>query len=189
MTGGTGVLRGAATRWIGAAAAFALGACAATTAQSIAGSSGNVAAAKSVKAAASVEPAGGAAGVATVVHLADAPRRQVGGGKAQISMLARGNNAFVGKLEMKANGKVPEHRDATEEYIHVLAGGGTIYIEDKPSTLRAGSTVFMPANAKVRFDNGPTPLVALQIFAGPAPAAKYNKWQPVTAGAKASADE
>ena len=151
-------------RWLGVAASFVLGACAATTAQSVAGDGPQVT----------------AQSAATVVHLSDAPRRQVGGGKAEIAMLARGNNAFLGKLKMAANGKVPEHRDATEEYIHVIAGGGTIFIEDKPSELRVGSTVFMPANAKVRFENGPEPLVAVQVFAGPAPAAKYNKWQAVT---------
>lgn len=144
-------------------AAFLLGACAATTVQSVA----------------SDAPTTAQAAAATVVHLDAAERRQVGGGKASIVLLARGNNAFLGKLLMAAGGKVPEHRDATEEYIHVLSGGGTIYIEDQPSTLKAGSTVYMPANAKVRFENGPQPLVALQVFAGPQPAAKYNKWQVV----------
>lgn len=155
-------------RYCGLAAAFALGACAATSVQSIA-SDGPAAVAPSSKPTAT----------ATIVHLESAEARQVGGGKAQIALLARGHNAFVGKLEMAGNGKVPEHRDATEEYIHVLSGGGTIYIEDQPSVLRSGSTVFMPANAKVRFDNGPERLVALQVFAGPGPAAKYDKWQRV----------
>jgi len=35
----------------------------------------------------------------------------------------------------------------------------------------------MPAHAKVRYDNGQDELVALQIFAGPAPATKYAPWQ------------
>ncbi len=151
-------------QWVGLSAAFVLGACAATTAQSVATDATK----------------GTAAGAASVVHIGDAPMRQVGGGKATIAMLARGNNAFLGKLEMAAGGKVPEHRDATEEYIHVLAGSGTIYIEDQPSTVRPGSTVYMPANAKVRFENGAERLVAVQVFAGPAPASKYDKWQPVS---------
>ena len=149
--------------WAGLGAAFVLGACAATTAQSVA--SGGFS---------------GSPSAATVIHLEGAETREVGGGKASIKFLARGQNAFVGKLQMAAGGKVPEHRDATEEYIHVLSGGGTIFIEDKPSTLKAGTTVYMPAGAKVRFDNGPEPLVAVQVFAGPGPAAKYDKWQAVT---------
>jgi len=155
-------------RWAALLGAFALGACAATAAQSAADNSLSQTAEKTSRA-------------ATVIALDDAPARQVGGGKAVIRLLARGRNAFLGKLEMAGGAKVPEHRDATEEYIHVLDGGGTIFIEDKPTAIKAGSTVFMPANAKVRYENGPQKLVVLQVFAGPAPAAKYDKWQPVKA--------
>ncbi len=171
-----------ATRGAALTAAFVLGACAATAVQTAANDDG---AGPSAAAPAS-QPASNAA---TVVSLADAPTRQVGGGKAVIRFLARGKNAFLGKLEMAASGKVPEHRDATEEYIHVISGGGTIWIEDKPHTLAAGSTVYMPANAKVRYENGAQRLVALQVFAGPQPASKYNKWQPVANKSKSTPDQ
>jgi hypothetical protein len=34
----------------------------------------------------------------------------------------------------------------------------------------------VPAQARVSFDNGRENLVALQVFAGPGPAAKYATW-------------
>lgn len=116
----------------------------------------------------------------TVITLAEAEHRQVGGGKADVRFLAHGKAAWLGKLEMAAGGKVPLHRDATEEYIHVLSGGGVIQIDGKATPIGPGSTVFMPANAEVTYQNGEKRLVAIQVFAGPAPAQKYNRWQQVT---------
>ncbi len=113
---------------------------------------------------------------ATVVHQDAAPTRNAPNGKATITELARGENAFVGRLEMAPGAQVPEHRDPTEEYVHVLEGHGTISIDGVKHELKPGSTVFMPANALVTYQNGDRRLVALQVFAGPGPAAKYEKW-------------
>ncbi len=96
--------------------------------------------------------------------------------KATIAHLARGENAYVGKLEMQGGGAVPEHRDATEEYIYVLSGSGTVNIDGTAYDTGPGSTIYMPANALVSFENGPEDLVAIQVFAGPEPAAKYDAW-------------
>jgi quercetin dioxygenase-like cupin family protein len=117
---------------------------------------------------------------AEVRALADAPRRSSPPGTATIAFLARGLNAFVARLEMEAGAAVPEHQDATEEYIHVLEGGGTITIDGVTSEVAAGATVYMPANATVSFQNGDARLVAIQVFAGPEPAAKYDAWREVT---------
>ena len=114
--------------------------------------------------------------IATVIPLEKAEYRRAPNGRAGIHFLARGANAFVGRLEMDPGGKVPEHRDPTEEYIHVLSGSGTMYIDGVKYAVTPGTTVFMPANAKVSFDNGDTPFAALQVFAGPGPAAKYDAW-------------
>ena len=116
---------------------------------------------------------------ATVVCIEKAAKWQVGGGKASVQALAHGKNAWLGKLTMAGRGKVPLHRDATEEYIHVLSGAGAITVDGVTSKIAAGDTVYMPANAEVTYANGPEPLVALQVFAGPAPAKKYTKWQRV----------
>ncbi len=113
---------------------------------------------------------------ARVVPAKDACVRTAKSGKAKVTVFAEGTSAFFGRLEMDANGRVPEHRDATEEYLHVLAGSGTLFIEDKAHALAPGTSVFMPAGAKVRYENGPTPLSAIQVFAGPAPARKYDAW-------------
>ncbi len=114
---------------------------------------------------------------ATIVALTTAPTQVAPSGKASVQTLARGLNAFVARLEMAPGAKVPKHRDATEEYIHVLAGSGEITIDGKTSKLSAGDTVYMPAKAEVSFRNGPAKMVALQVFAGPAPAAKYQAWK------------
>ncbi len=91
-------------------------------------------------------------------------------------MLGTGKNAFIGKLHLAAGAKVPTHRDATEEYIHVLKGTGTVYIEGKGYPVAPGTTIVMAANAEVRFENGSEEMVGIQVFAGPEPAAKYGSW-------------
>lgn len=157
------------------AAAFVLGACAATAVQS----------------SASLEPSATKAPVATAIEpatavvsppvtlAADAEQRVAPNGKARLTILARGLEAFVARLEMDPGAAVPEHRDATEEYIHVLDGSGTITIDDRVYPLATGDTVYMAAHAKVSFQNGDAPLVGLQVFAGPEPATKYEAWTPV----------
>jgi quercetin dioxygenase-like cupin family protein len=156
------------SRHLPLAAAFLLGACAATAVQS------------------SASPPTPAPAVATttpgvsppVTAAAQAERRVSPNGQARVTILARGLEAFVARLEMDPGAAVPEHRDATEEYIHVLQGAGTITIDDVSYPLGTGDTVYMPAEAKVSFQNGDAPLVGLQVFAGPAPAAKYDAWTP-----------
>jgi len=113
--------------------------------------------------------------VAAVRSLAQVEHRRKGDA-ADVYLLARGDNAFLGKLEMAPGGEVPEHRDPTEEYIHILAGGGVFHIDGQAHAVGPGTTIFMPANALVSFKNGDERLVAIQVFAGPGPAAKYDAW-------------
>ncbi|MEM1024938.1 MAG: cupin domain-containing protein [Myxococcota bacterium] len=114
---------------------------------------------------------------ATVLHLDELPVKHAASGKARVQIMGRGRNAFVGRLELDAGAKVPLHRDATEEYIHVIEGSGTMTIEGKTYEVRKGTTIYMPANAEVSFENGPQTMVGLQVFAGPGPAAKYDAWK------------
>ena len=97
---------------------------------------------------------------------------------AEIRFLANkthhAKNAFVGQLTVPAGGKVPLHQDETEEYIYVLSGAGTIWIDGQKHSIKKEDLVYMPAKAKVRFENGKKPLKALQIFAGPGPEKKYQ---------------
>jgi quercetin dioxygenase-like cupin family protein len=137
--------------------AFVLGACTTAATQSIASTQ---------------EPNAG-----EVVLIAEAERREAPNGKAWVTILARGNNAFLGKLEMEPGAEVPEHRDPTEEFIHVLEGSGKMIIDGKEHAVAAGTTIFMPPNALVTYLNGPERLVALQVFAGPDPATKYDSWK------------
>ena len=75
-----------------------------------------------------------------------------------------------------ANAGVPSHRDSTEEYIHVLEGSGTMTLDGQAFKVNAGTTVYMPANAEVSFQNDDAEMVAIQVFAGPEPADKYATW-------------
>jgi len=106
---------------------------------------------------------------------------------ARVTPLAVGQNAFVARLEMDPFAAVPEHRDATEETIHVLTGAGTMWIDDEKTTVSAGDTVFMPANAKVKFENGASSMSAIQVFAGPGPAEKYRAWSGCAPSSKPAA--
>ncbi len=108
------------------------------------------------------------------------------GEAADVYLLAQGDNAFLARLEMAPGGEVPEHRDATEEYIHILEGGGVFKIDGQAHTVGPGTTIYMPANALVSFKNGDVRLVAIQVFAGPGPAVKYEAWTPVAAASPSS---
>ncbi len=113
---------------------------------------------------------------AAVTPAAQQVSRKSPNGKAQITSLATGDNAFVGILSMEAGAEVPAHRDETEEYIYVLEGDGTITIDGTEHAVAPGTMIFMPANAEVSFKSGEKPLKAVQVFAGPDPAKKYDAW-------------
>ena len=113
---------------------------------------------------------------AAVVALDAAPQRIAPNGKARLRILAEGELAFVGHLSMDAGARVPEHADASEEYIHVLEGSGTVTIDGVEHAVGPGSTIYMPAGARVSFANGDAPLAGLQVFAGPGSATKYLGW-------------
>ncbi|MCB9524689.1 MAG: cupin domain-containing protein [Myxococcales bacterium] len=123
---------------------------------------------------AAAQPAGAAA--ASVTPAEKAPRKVAPSGKAWITLLAQGEQAFVGRLEMAPGTKVPEHQDPTEEYIHVLEGTGVLTLDGVAHPVKPGDTIFMPAHAKVSYVNGPARFVGLQVFAGPGPAKKYAAW-------------
>lgn len=152
-------------------AAFVLGACATLAVESAASKP-------------QVEPASDAPAqpssdaLPQVIALDDAARAIAPKGGASITHLARGRNAYVGKLRMPAGGQVPVHRDPTEEFIHVLEGGGTMTIEGREYAVEPGTTIYMPAGVEVSYQNGDAELVAIQVFAGPEPAAKYDAWTP-----------
>lgn len=150
-------------------AMFVLGACTTVAVQS--------SASRDPSGADELPPADVQTSAATVVPLAEAPRALAPNGKATITHLARGQNAYLGMLTMEPGGAVPIHRDPTEEYIHVLEGGGTMTIDGRSYELTVGTTIYMPADAEVSFQNGPAPMRAIQVFAGPAPAAKYDSWK------------
>ena len=106
-------------------------------------------------------PAKQEASVGTVIGPAEVPVRFAPNGKAKAMLYARGEQAFVGTLEMEGGAAVPVHRDPTEEYIFVLEGAGTITIDGRKMQVGPKSLVYMPAGAEVSFQNGPDKLVAV----------------------------
>lgn len=166
-----------------AVASFMLGACATVAVQSAASDDPPPAtqASGAPVAAADATP-GGAPVSAEVRALEDAPMHASPPGTATVQHLALGQNAYVGKLVMDPEAAVPVHRDPTEEFIHVLEGEGQITIDGSVHEVRAGSTIYMPANAEVSYQNGAETMVAIQVFAGPEPAKKYDAWPVVPKG-------
>ena len=112
----------------------------------------------------------------TVTSLDTTIARQLPNGKARVTQLALGKNAFMGQLWLAPSAVVPKHKDQSEEYLYILSGHGTITIDGRRFKLKKGQTVYMPADAEVSFINGDEPLIAIQVFAGPESAAKYKKW-------------
>ena len=114
-----------------------------------------------------------------ILKTKEATRRQVGGGKAIIEIFKEGKQAFIGRLTLAAGASVPLHRDPTEEYLLIESGSGEITIDGVRSTVRSGDLIYMPAKAEVSYQNGNQTLIALQIFAGPTSARKYDRWEKV----------
>lgn len=112
----------------------------------------------------------------TVVSDSERPWKVAASGLAKAQPLLEGDNAFVGRLSLAPGAAVPEHTDATEEYVVVLSGGGTMVLDGVTYELTAGHAVLMPAGVKASYVNGPAPTEILQVFAGPEPAAKYDAW-------------
>ena len=106
-----------------------------------------------------------------------ATQKVLGDGKAKIEILSKGKAAFLGRLTIAPGVHIPEHRDETEEYLYFLQGGGELYIEGKKILVTAGDAVYMPAKALVSYQNGSVETVVVQVFAGPSPAKKYDRWK------------
>ena len=113
-----------------------------------------------------------------VVSMDAAPVRVVPSGKAKVRMMSMpGAQAFVGILEMDAGASVPVHRDADDEFVYVLEGGGALFLNGERFDIKTGDLVTMPGNAEVHFEastEGPTRV--LQVFAPADSAKKYEKW-------------
>ena len=84
-------------------------------------------------------------------------------------------------MELEPGASVPLHRDTTEEYLYVLIGSGTITVDGDSFSIQTGSTVYMPKNAEVSFQNSNNTFSRfIQVFAGPEPGSKYKSWKKST---------
>lgn len=111
-----------------------------------------------------------------VAQLGDASVWTAPSGKAKVIKAVEGENAFLAFLQIDPGAGVPVHRDATEEFVVFVEGGGTLTIDGTEHAVRKGSAVYMAPNAEVSFANGDAPSTVIQVFAGPEPAVKYDTW-------------
>ena len=71
----------------------------------------------------------------------------------------------MGLAEAPPGAVLPLHHHAPTEVYHVLDGEGLVEVEGEPHRLRAGVSVFIPADARHRTTNtGPGPLRFLFVF-------------------------
>ncbi|HHO51179.1 MAG TPA: cupin domain-containing protein [Deltaproteobacteria bacterium] len=111
-----------------------------------------------------------------VIHESDIDLRIARSG-LRTQELARGENAYVGRLILPPGGRIPPHRDTTEEYLYVIQGEGTITIGQTSHYVSPGTMIYVPPRVKVSYVNGARSLIALQVFAGPEPADQFEGWR------------
>jgi quercetin dioxygenase-like cupin family protein len=71
----------------------------------------------------------------------------------------------MGLAEFPPGAVLPLHRHAPAEVYHGLEGEGLVEVEGEPHRLRAGVSLFIPADARHRTTNtGPGPLRFLFVF-------------------------
>ncbi|MBA2663282.1 MAG: cupin domain-containing protein [Bradymonadaceae bacterium] len=114
---------------------------------------------------------------ARVVHDTRAVHKTDEDGQVRAVLLAQGNNAFMGKFILQPNAQIAPRRNTTEEYIYVIEGSSVITINGQSYIVGPNMAVYIPADGEVSFINGSEPLVAIQVFAGPEPAAQYQDWK------------
>lgn len=116
-----------------------------------------------------------------------APTREAPNGKAQMTLYAEGDNAFLGKLRLKPGASVPEHEDESEEYLYVVRGSGTLTINGQEYQVKPHTGVYLPSGATVSFQNDGQVFEAVQMFAPADSANKYKDW--ATGSSPMNADE
>ncbi len=106
-----------------------------------------------------------------------APTRAAPNGTSQITPFAEGEHGFMGVLRVEPGAEIPEHEEASEEYLYVLEGEGELVIDGTSYEVRPNSGIFLPAEATVRYKNGSRVMKAVQFFAPPESANKYSDWE------------
>lgn len=112
-----------------------------------------------------------------VVHDTRAVHKIDPEGLVRAVLLARGQNAYVGKLVLQAQAQVPPRRSSTEEYLYIIDGSSVMTVNGQSYIIGPNMAVYIPAGGEVSFIVGSEPLVAVQVFAGPEPAGIYNDWK------------
>ncbi len=94
----------------------------------------------------------------------------------EIAEIASGDSAWMGLLRVGAGATLPTHRDPTEEYLYVLRGKATLVVDGTKYPLEPHTGVYIPSKAEVSLNNEDKLFSAVQWFAGPESANKYEDW-------------
>ncbi len=79
-------------------------------------------------------------------------------------------------LEADKGWGVPEHAHAdSAEFLYILEGSGTMFIDGKKFRVKPQSAVYIPKGAKHSFTNGDKPLRAVQFYGGSGPEERFRK--------------
>ncbi len=114
-----------------------------------------------------------------------APAFAIAGGKA-VARLVHEGGSYMGLLEGSAGLVVPEHiHPESTELLYVLQGGGTMVIDGREATVRAGMAIQVPAGIKHSFripKDAKERFVAVQVYTVAGPQTRFRKGKPVPSG-------
>jgi len=97
--------------------------------------------------------------------------------------------AALSVLTIGPGAGVPEHlHEGVVEMLYIVAGSGTMTVAGVAQPVVAGSAVYIPAATRPSYANGAIETLALQVYAGPGPEARFRAWNAADATETNSAD-
>lgn len=112
--------------------------------------------------------------LASVVHAGRVAPRMAQQGQARMVPVARGESAYLGEFALEAGVELEPQVRKEEEYLYILQGSAILSVDEKTFLVGPRMGVYIPSGAAVSWTNGPAPLVAVQVFAGPDLAASFG---------------
>jgi len=102
-----------------------------------------------------------------IVRQEDAPKLETVKGRHGV-ILVVGERAMMMKLTVEPGIPTPPHSHPHEQMGHLIEGEGTLYIGDESTSIKAGTSFWVPPNAPHNFDaTGDKPAVLVEAFAPP----------------------
>lgn len=112
--------------------------------------------------------------LASVVHAGRVAPRMAGEGDARVVPVARGEAAYLGEFTLAAGAELTPPARKEEEYLYILRGSAILAVDQQTFLVGPRMGIYIPAGASVRWTNGPSVLMAVQVFAGPELSADFG---------------